>query len=426
VTSRLSPNTGGEPKRHPLRPARRLGKPVFDLHGQNELLALTYVLGGIAVVVAWIVDPANIGNRVGMAVLLSFVFVAAAIIYGLKDHPPRYTGDVSIVGSLVLIDLALFFTKLHSHPGLLSPFFVWVGFASPLWFSRRRATLYVLLAVAASGIVIVVAGTAAAVAGWVITTVTLVVAFCITAFLTDALVKRERLAMVGEMASVVGHDLRNPLAAVSNAIFLLHHSLGTDVTDKQEEHFLMADREISKAVAILGELRAFVQPGEPLVEPVDLGVLVAEVLEVAPAPPGIDVTVHIPPIRLFADGGQLAQVLTNLVTNAYDAMEARGSLRISASSNGDVVVVEVEDDGPGIERPLAERIFEPFYTTKHRGTGLGLAIVRRLVEGHGGSIRVDSDMLRGTRFVVRLPHRRPPAVEDGAAELREPSHFPAR
>src|SRR5579872_5553043 len=115
LTRRLSPNAVREPKKGPLHPARRLGKPI--------------------------VDPANIGNRVGMAVLLSFVFVAAVVIYGLKDHPPRYTGDVSIVGSLVLIDLALFFTKLHSHPGLLSPFFVWVGFASPLWFPRRRATL---------------------------------------------------------------------------------------------------------------------------------------------------------------------------------------------------------------------------------------------------------------------------------------------
>src|SRR6202035_4808697 len=121
------------------------------------------------------------------------------------------TGDLAVVGSLVLIDLGLFFTKLHVHPGLLSPFFVWVGFASPLWFPRRRAIFYAFLAGVASGIVVIVASSAEAAAGWVITMATLVVAFCITSFLTDALVKRERLGVVGEMASVVGHDLRNAL-----------------------------------------------------------------------------------------------------------------------------------------------------------------------------------------------------------------------
>jgi signal transduction histidine kinase len=411
----------GSSREATLRPARRLGTPTFDLHGQAELLALTYSLGGLAVIVAWAVDPRNIGNRVGMAALLVVVFTSAAGIYCLRNHPPRYTGDFSIVGSLVLIDLGLFFTKLHAHPGLLSPFFVWVGFASPLWFSRRRAVLYALLAMVASGIVIVVAGTSEAVAGWVITMVTLVVAFCITSFLTDALVRRERLAVVGEMASVVGHDLRNPLGAVSNALFLLHHSLDDDVTEDQERHFHMAEREIAKASDIIGELSAFVRPGEPVLAPMDLGELVAEVLEVAGDRQGIVVTADVAPITLLADRGQLAQVLTNLVTNACDAMGEKGSLRVEASAEGRFAVIRVEDDGPGIERALAERIFEPFYTTKHRGTGLGLAIVRRLVEGHGGSVRLDGDSSRGTRFVVRLPYRQRPTAAGSARRFRDVS-----
>ena len=380
---------------HPPAPARRLGKPVFDLHGQGELLALTYSLGGLAVVTAWILDPGDIGNRAGMATLLVFVFVAAAVIYGLRNHPPRYTGDVAIVGSLVLIDLGLFFTKLHSHPGLLSPFFVWVGVASPLWFPRARAIFYVFLASVASGIAIVVAGTAAAVAGWVITMATLIVAFCITSFLTDALVRRERLAVVGEMASVVGHDLRNPLGAVSNALFLLQHSLGEEVTEDQERHFQMAGREIAKAAAIIDHLGTYVRPGEPVMAPMELRALVAEVLEVTPPGPGIEAVVDVAPIDLIADRGQMAQVLTNLITNSYDAMGDRGSLRISASVEGRAAVIEVEDDGPGIERTLAERVFEPFFTAKHQGTGLGLAIVRRMVEAHGGSVPSTVTLRRG-------------------------------
>jgi signal transduction histidine kinase len=347
---------------------------------------------------------------------LVFVFVAAAVIYGLRNHPPRYTGDVAIVGSLVLIDLGLFFTKVHSNPGLLSPFFVWVGVAAPLWFPRRRAIFYVFLALVASGIAIVVAGTAAAVAGWVITMATLVVAFCITSFLTDALVKRERLAVVGEMASVVGHDLRNPLGAVSNALFLLQHSLGDAVTEDQERHFQMAGREIAKAAAIIDHLGSYVRPGEPVIAPMELRALVAEVLEVTPPRPGIEAIVDVAPISLLADRGQMAQVLTNLITNSYDAMGDRGSLRITASVEGRAAVIQVEDDGPGIERTLAERVFEPFFTAKHQGTGLGLAIVRRMVEAHGGSVRFDSDASTGTRFFVTLPYRPIPPVPGAGAE----------
>jgi len=193
VTSRVS-RVLLHPRMPTSRAARRLGQPAVDLRGPGGLLAFTYSLGGLAMVLAWLIDPHDISNRSGMAILLAVVFTAAVVIYARRNHLPRYTGDVAVVGSLVLIDLGLFFTKLHVHPGLLSPFFVWVGFASPLWFPRRRAILYAFLALVASGIVALVAGSAEAAAGWVITMSTLVVAFCITSFLTDSLVKRDVLA----------------------------------------------------------------------------------------------------------------------------------------------------------------------------------------------------------------------------------------
>jgi signal transduction histidine kinase len=418
VARRLTP-ASLFPHKRTVRAARRLGQPVVDFRGPGGLLALTYSLGGLAVVIAWLVDPNDISDRTGMATLLVFVFAAAAGIYALRNRLPRYTGDAAVVGSLVLIDLAVLFTKLHVHPGLLSPFYVWVGFASPLWFPRRRAILYAFLALVASGIVTIVAGSAQAVAAWVITITTLVVAFCITSFLTDALVKRERLAVVGEMASVVGHELRNPLGVVSNTLFLLHHSLGEDVVEEQEQHFQMAEREIAKASAIIQHLRAYVRPEEPSIASMELGALVAEVLEVAPLHPGIEVIVDVAPITLFADRGQLAQVLTNLVANACDALGERGLLRVTASIKGRAVVIDVEDDGPGIEHSRAEQVFEPFYTTKHKGTGLGLAIVRRLVEAHGGTVRLESEPSRGARFSVNLPmqslRRRRPGTSPGVS-----------
>jgi len=122
-----------------------------------------------------------------------------------------------------------------------------------------------------------------------------------------------------------------------------------------------------------------------------------------PEPEDVEVTLDIAPITLVADKGQLSEVLNNLVTNAYEALGNQGSLRITATIQGHSALVIVEDNGPGIERSVAEHIFEPFYTTKHRGTGLGLAIVRRLVEAHGGSVFLENGIFQGTRFMLRLP-----------------------
>ena len=415
LTDRLSPRSLAHHWKRAQLSTRPIGEPMFDVRGRGELLALTYSLGGVAVLIAWIIDPRDVSNRSGMAALLSFVLVAAATIYMFRRHLPRYAGDLAIVGSLVLIDFGLFFTRLHSHPGLLSPFFVWVGFASPLWFSRRRATLYVVLAGIASGVVVLVAGTSEAAAGWVITMATVIVAFVITSFLTDVIVKRERLAVVGEMASVVGHDLRNPLAAVLNSLYLLRVSLKEDLTEQQGRHIQVAEREIAKAASIVEHITEYVRPRKPVLAPFELGELIEEILEVTPTRAAVTVLVDVPLISLIGDRVQVGQVLTNLVTNALDAVGERGCVRIAASVESRRVVLSVEDDGPGIRPSLKDRIFEPFYTTKHQGTGLGLAIVRRLVEANGGSITLDHDASQGTRFLVTLRHHQLP-TDDAAAE----------
>ena len=108
--------------------------------------------------------------------------------------------------------------------------------------------------------------------------------------------------------------------------------------------------------------------------------------------------------RIYAYGGELNQVWTNLIDNAVDAMEGRGKLKVKTSWDEDYVLVEINDDGPGIPQEVKNRIFEPFFTTKGvgEGTGLGLDIVRRIVAGHGGEIRVDSRPGE-TTFEIRLP-----------------------
>src|ERR1700722_712163 len=102
LTDRLSPRSLAHHWKRAQLSTRPIGEPMFDVRGRGELLALTYSLGGVAVLIAWIIDPRDVSNRSGMAALLSFVLVAAATIYVLRRHLPRYAGDLAIVGSLVL------------------------------------------------------------------------------------------------------------------------------------------------------------------------------------------------------------------------------------------------------------------------------------------------------------------------------------
>ena len=219
-----------------------------------------------------------------------------------------------------------------------------------------------------------------------------------------ALVRGERLTALGAMASVVGHELRNPLAAVTNALFLLRHGLGDPPDPQMDKHLSLADREVAKAASLADDLVAFVRPREPQLEPVELRDVVHEVLEATPAPSQVDVDVDVDPVLVQADRRQLAEVLTNLVTNAYQAVGDAGTVRISGHLNGAGAVLRVEDSGPGVDESVSEKIFEPFFTTKHDGTGLGLAIVRRLVEAHSGEVTLGNRQdAGGAQVTVVLP-----------------------
>ena len=219
----------------------------------------------------------------------------------------------------------------------------------------------------------------------------------------DALVRGERLSALGEMASVVGHELRNPLTAVTNALFLIRHEVGDPVPQALEAHLAMAERETDKAATLASDLTAFVRPRDPVLEDVELSEVVHEVIQSAPPPAGVELSLEVAPTTVVADRHQMAEVVTNLVTNAYQALSDGGSVRVGLRANGAVALLSVEDDGPGIDDVTAARLFEPFFTTKPNGTGLGLAIVRRVVEVHGGSITIGNVDPHGARIEVGLP-----------------------
>ena len=218
------------------------------------------------------------------------------------------------------------------------------------------------------------------------------------------IVHNERLAAIGELASAVGHELRNPLGVLSNVFYLLRQRLGRDdaFVDRQ---LGTGEREVAAATLIVSDLLEYSKPRQAVFEAVDVAALVDEVLSVAPPPTGVELGRRfppgLPPIR--ADRPQFRQVLLNLVSNAYDAMPEGGLLVIEADQDGESVRFTISDTGGGIAAEALPRLFEPFFTTKAKGIGLGLAVSNRIVEAHGGSLEARTNDVTGASFTVTLP-----------------------
>ncbi len=232
---------------------------------------------------------------------------------------------------------------------------------------------------------------------------------------------RDRLAAVGEMAAVMAHEIRNPLAGIEVLAGLLRRK----APDNADVQALVKDiiSEAKLANAIVQEVLAFVRPVRLQVDRTSLAEALASAVVLADGKAtrgSIVVETRLPDQLppLGADQHQLTQVFANLLINAYEALGGRGRIDISAalartSADGallpdgqqpvDTVVVDVADDGPGMTAEVAEKIFNPFFTTKAQGSGLGLAIVRKIIDAHEGRIDMSTTDGRGTRFRVTLP-----------------------
>ena len=219
----------------------------------------------------------------------------------------------------------------------------------------------------------------------------------------EALIRSERLSAVGEMTTVIGHELRNPLAAVTNAHFLVATALDDGDLAQAQRQLAIAERETARAANLAEDLTAYMRQRDPHFERLSLTEVVEQVLETAPPPPGVTMETDVDPLEVLADDRQVHQIVTNLVHNAYQAMPEGGRTRLGVAAEDGSVVLFVEDSGPGFDEADLDRAFEPFFTTKTHGTGLGLAIVRRLAEGNGGDVRAENLPGGGARVSVRLP-----------------------
>ena len=248
---------------------------------------------------------------------------------------------------------------------------------------------------------------------------------------------RDRLAALGEMAAAIAHEVKNPLAGIEVMAGLLRRRL----SDQPEAQSTLTDiiNEAKMANKIVVEVLDFVRPIRLQVEPVPIARTLHDAVYGAEAlvprrgtQLRIDVPDSLPSIE--GDAGQLRQLFTNLVSNAFEALDGKGTVTLTAQyvpgddgpgadalASTPTVVVDVADDGAGIPDDLQDRIFNPFFTTKPRGSGLGLAIVRKIVDAHDGRISVSSPPSGGVRFRVVLPlHGLPdrtevPVPQDGGA-----------
>ena len=221
-----------------------------------------------------------------------------------------------------------------------------------------------------------------------------------------ALIQSECLAAIGEMASMVSHELRGSLAVMTNVQYLIHQGVGTESLATLESYLGTIDREIDKAKQIAEDLLGYTRMRAPEPQTLNLEQVCAELMEVVAPPDGVEVRVDAGG-TVVADRVQLGEVLVNLFTNAYDAMPDGGVVSLKAEYDIGSVLLLIDDTGTGIDPRIADTLFNPFVSTKQRGTGLGLSIVRRIVDAHSGSITVGPAPGGGTRFTVRFPRSTP-------------------
>ncbi|HVW81401.1 MAG TPA: ATP-binding protein [Mycobacteriales bacterium] len=220
------------------------------------------------------------------------------------------------------------------------------------------------------------------------------------------LVQATRLAAIGQLASAIGHELRNPLGVITNAHYLLRTAVERpDGKADVLRHLDTAEREVGAATLIVSDLLDYARARAPVTSPVDVLDLIDEVQSVMPPPPDVHVERSDPASApsVLADRDQLRQVLLNLLSNAYEAMPEGGRVTIAVTSDERTVSIAVTDTGIGMDEQTQAQIFEPFFTQKVRGIGLGLSVTKRIVETHRGTIRIVSALGAGTTFTVGLP-----------------------
>ncbi len=221
--------------------------------------------------------------------------------------------------------------------------------------------------------------------------------------------RAEHLATLGEMATGLAHEIRNPLAGIAGVIEII----GRDLPASSPARSVVKDvrQEISRINQIVTDLLQTARPHPPRVRKSDLNVTVEHAVMLGrqqALAKNVEINLRKDPSlpEVEHDSDQIHQVLLNLLLNSLQAIDQRGKIDVTLSRRGSTATVEVTDTGRGIAPEHLPNIFRPFYTTKGEGTGLGLSLARRIIEDHQGRIDVTSTVGKGTTFAVVLPLQR--------------------
>lgn len=223
--------------------------------------------------------------------------------------------------------------------------------------------------------------------------------------LEDKLIQSERLAVLGQLSGGIGHELRNPLAAINSAVYFLRMAIENPDQNILETLEIL-EMEVSTSERIIKSLLDFARPKSPTRRKVQVNDLVDAAISRIKVPDGIEVVYRLElelPI-ILADPIQIDQIATNIILNAVQAMPHGGQLTITTQeADSGWIAMAFSDTGVGITEEHLHRLYEPLFTTKAKGIGLGLAIIKMMVESHDGSIEVQSEVGKGTTFIVKLP-----------------------
>ncbi len=223
----------------------------------------------------------------------------------------------------------------------------------------------------------------------------------------ERLVRSEKLAVLGQLAGDVAHELRNPLGAIKNAAYFLNLTLKKPEPEVKETLEIL-DKEVGTSERIISSLLDFARPKLPIRQKVDINELIQGTLSRITMPKNVKVVSQLNETlpAILADPDQLGQVFGNIILNGIQAMPEGGRLSVKSEvESPEWLTISFTDTGMGIPEENLNKLFEPLFTTKAKGIGLGLAITKTLIERHGGVIQVQSKVGKGSTFTVRLPMR---------------------
>jgi len=223
--------------------------------------------------------------------------------------------------------------------------------------------------------------------------------------LQEEVKKSKKLSAIGTMASSIAHEIKNPLVAVKTFFDLLPTKY--EDPEFRDSFSLVVKQEVDRINELVTHLLDFARPKKPEFEKVNLHPLINETLDflslqVTDSKVQILSELQNESPTVWADRGQIARVFMNIVLNGVQAMHNGGKMEVVSRSNGEISETLFKDNGPGISKENLPKIFDPFFSTKHKGTGLGLAICQQIIQDHKGEIRVESQSC-GTEFSVILP-----------------------